>query len=105
MAHQRFITKGDKKIPISDHKAKNGFSSKDLGIDGVKTKKLSSLSIVQLKKKLAPNGKFTGYNVKLRANESVPLESVGKAKNGSFILKGTSPSNHITVVRFASSKK
>ena len=104
MAHQRFITKGDKKIPISNSHSNKGFSSKDLGIDGVMTKKMSSLSIADLKAKLAPNGKFTGYNVKLRSNESVPLESVGRAKNGSFILKGTSPTNNITVVRFASSK-
>ncbi len=104
--HQKFITKNGKKIPLtnSNSKSRKGFSSKDLGLNGVKTKKMSRLSIAELKAKVAPDGKFTGYNVKLKASEKVPLTSVGKAKNGTFILKGTSPTNGITVVRFASSK-
>ena len=98
MAGQKFITKNDKKIPIGNGKNSSGLTSKNLGVH------MKSATLAEVKKINAPNGKFTGYNVKLKASESVPLENVGKTKNGAYMLKGTSPTNHITVVRIVSAK-
>lgn len=66
---------------------------------------MTALSVDQVKQINAPNGKFKGYNVKARKSEQVKLESVDKLKHGQYILKGTSSSNGITVVRIVSGKK
>jgi len=96
---QKFITKNKKKIPISNGKNSSGLTSKNLGVH------MKGISIAEAKKINAPDGSFTGYNVKLKANEKVKLENVGRAKNGAYMMKGTSATNGITVVRIISSKK
>ncbi len=95
----KFITKNKKVIPVGNGKNTSGLSSKSLGVH------MKGITVAEAKTINAPNGKFKGYNVKLKANELVPLENVGKTKNGAYMFKGTSPTNHITVVRIVSSKK
>ena len=96
---QKFITKNSKVIPMKNGRNTSGLTSKNLGVQ------MKSATLAEVKKINAPNGKFIGYNLKLRANESVPLENVGRTKNGAYMLKGTSPTNNITVVRIVSAKK
>ena len=96
---QKYITKNKKVIPVGNGKTTSGLTSKNLGVH------MKGITVAEAKKINAPNGKFTGYNVKLKANESVKLENVGRAKNGAYMLKGTSSTNGITVVRIVSSKK
>lgn len=96
MTHQQFITKDKKHIPINNGRT-TGLTSKSLGV--------TPLSVAEIKKINAPNGTFTGFNVKSKRNETVRLTKVGKMKNGTFMLKGTSPTNDITVVRIVSGKK
>ncbi len=96
---QKYITKNKKVIPIGNGQKSSGLTSKNLGVH------MKGLTVAEMKKVELSDGKFKGYNVKLKASEFVKLENVGKTKNGAYMLKGTSPTNHITVVRIVSAKR
>ncbi len=60
----------------------------------------SKVLLQQIKQKnIDPQGRFSHVNFRLGKQEKIPLESVLEARNRTFILKGTSPSDKKTVTK------